>query len=341
MRKWVRAGIVLLVLCMLITGCVTADPSPGTTGPSFEDLFPGLGTTGPAGQNPQTTTPPATDPPATEGAKPTQPAITDPPATEGAKPTQPVPTDPPATQPPEQDVTVLRIWMEDPGKTVSVGEKLTFYVEAEFKYKPKSFILWFKSADNTSSTKSAVTIASGTAADNIYKVTLTVTGDMFPGKWTADWYSISDQYGSYVQKSFTDAQKQDVWFDISGEAGGDAEKPEVQVLRIWMEDPGKTVSVGEKLTFYVEAEFKYKPKSFILWFKSADNTSSTKSAVTIASGTAADNIYKVTLTVTGDMFPGKWTADWYSISDQYGSYVQKSFTGAQKGEIWFVIDGTP
>lgn len=114
--------------------------------------------------------------------------------------------------------------------------------------------------------------------------------------------------------------------------------PDILVSRIWTEDAGKTVKVGDSITFYVEAHFKYNPRSFVLWFKSCDNASSRQNGVSLATETADDHIYSVPLTITDNMFPGKWVADWYYISDQYGAGKQAYFSAEDQENIWFVIE---
>ena len=91
----------------------------------------------------------------------------------------------------------------------------------------------------------------------------------------------------------------------------------------------------------MEAYFKYDPGSFIVWFQSAENPSSRKSAVLSAPSTS-NNVYAVTLTITDmpqSMFPGKWVVDWYLVRDNYGTYVQEDFTEQQQQEMWFVFNG--
>lgn len=114
--------------------------------------------------------------------------------------------------------------------------------------------------------------------------------------------------------------------------------PDILISRVWTEELGTTLQIGDSITFYVEAYFKYQPRSFILWFKSSDNPSSIKSAVSSVSATSDDNIYTVTLSITDNMFPGKWIADWYYIDDYYGTGKQASFTEEDQQNLWFVIE---
>ena len=113
--------------------------------------------------------------------------------------------------------------------------------------------------------------------------------------------------------------------------------PAVLISRVWMDNPGETLRPGDTVTFYVEAYFKYNPGNFVLWFKSSENESSIKSAVSWPSDTTSDNIYAVTLSIDENMFPGKWTADWYFIGDQYNTFSQSSFTEQQRQALWFIV----
>lgn len=257
MTKRMRTVCLLLALCLIMCGCVQqGEVMPGTTGPSYEDLFPGLEMNKPEGQDPDATNPPettnapesgdpdqgtdATNPPPTSGTKPTQPAPTDPPATGGTKPTQPAPTDPPATEgekPVEPDPTVPvpseppasedtgptdsgknvdveRIWMENPGQTVSVGDKVTFYVKAEFKNWPGGIFLFVRSSVNSKDSKYALNFLPSKVGDNVYKVQLTIKEDMTKGEWTANWYFLSDLFGKYVQNHFTEQEKSELRFTV-------------------------------------------------------------------------------------------------------------------------------
>ena len=101
-------------------------------------------------------------------------------------------------------------------------------------------------------------------------------------------------------------------------------KKSVKVKRIWMDNPGVKVSVGEKITVYVEAEFKNKPDSIVLWFASKSNPNSIKSAG-ITPLPNNNNIYEVTLTIDDRMQPGEWEGTWYYISDYYGEYIQQDY----------------
>ena len=108
-----------------------------------------------------------------------------------------------------------------------------------------------------------------------------------------------------------------------------------------MDNPGRTVSEGDRVTFYVEAIFKYDPGSVILWFQSAENSSSRKSAACRVTAKTSDNIYEVTLDISNrprPMFPGKWIPDWYYISDCYNTFTQEDFTAQQQQEMWFVVN---
>ena len=111
----------------------------------------------------------------------------------------------------EPDVVVKRIWSEETGKSVKANDTFTFCVEAYFKYRSGSFVVWFKSIDNPNSIACAVTV-SDTEQENIYSVTLNIDGNMFPGKWVADWYYIADQYNTYAQNSFTEQEQENLWF---------------------------------------------------------------------------------------------------------------------------------
>ena len=113
------------------------------------------------------------------------------------------------------DIVVSKIWMNEPGKALKVGDSVTFYIEATFKYSSGSFVLWFKSCDNENSIKSAVVTNSSTSDDNVYCVSLEVSEDMFPGKWIANWYYISDKYNTYETKDFTEQDCENLWFIVN------------------------------------------------------------------------------------------------------------------------------
>ena len=144
--------------------------------------------------------------------------------------------------------------MDNPGVEVNVGESITIYVEAGFKNKPGTIVLWFASKSNPSSIKSAVISPSATN-DNVYTLTLTIDEKMQPGNWEGTWYYISDYYGEFLQNDY-----EGIEFTIKSEEPGEPEQALV-VNRIWMDNPGVEVNVGESITIKEDcAEITSAPK---------------------------------------------------------------------------------
>ena len=103
--------------------------------------------------------------------------------------------------------------------------------------------------------------------------------------------------------------------------------PVVSVKRIWMDNPGAEVSVGDCITVYVEAEFENGPDQITLWFASKTNSNSIKSATLKPSST--NEYYTLVLTITDKMYPGDWSGTWYYISDYYGDWIQSDYDGIE------------
>lgn len=120
---------------------------------------------------------------------------------------------------------------------------------------------------------------------------------------------------------------------------GDSPKPQptgpIQLQRLWMDGAGKKVSVGDTVTYYIQARSTNPISTVILWLKSAQNSNSIKSAV--AFDDMGNGTYRLDYTIDSGMYPGKWVIDWYYIDDIYGDFIQEFFSAKEYSDCYFVI----
>ena len=222
---------------------------------------------------------------------------------------------------------VKRIWMDNPGEVVHVGDSVEIHVEVVFPNAPGSIVLWTQCSASSDAIKSTVLSPGEAAPDNIYTLSLTITDTMQPGAWQGSWYYISDVYGQYIQKNYSGVE-----FTIESDAPVSSDP--IDVRRIWMDNPGEVVHVGDSVEIHVEVVFPNAPGSIVLWTQCSANSDAIRSIVMSPGETASDNIYTLSLTITDSMQPGAWQGSWYYISDIYGRYVQENYSG-----VSFIISG--
>ena len=102
------------------------------------------------------------------------------------------------------------------------------------------------------------------------------------------------------------------------------EKTAVMVHKVWMDDPGKRVGVGDKITLHMQVDFANKYEQISINFHCVENTLSASTAVYALSENKScnGNTYTFELVIDDRMQPGTWTCFYYYAQDFYGEYVQ-------------------